>query len=200
MIWYQAILILVVIANPNRYNIVEWFHRFSYLGATVSVRVGDRHLGRIRQAFRLFLGGASLLALLAIEHSITSHFHPAQWSGYQKNTVGAIMWVAIVVAQVNPPWSGISRLQARVTKYLCLLGLLASQSRQAGILDGPRPRCGIPPQSRAPEPGETHRPRIGARRAPASITAFPTRHKTTRGSIRSPSGRASTAWPSMSGT
>ena len=44
------------------------------------------------------------------------------------------MWVAIVVAQVNPSWSGVSRLQARCTKYLCLVGLLASQSRQSAIL------------------------------------------------------------------
>ena len=134
VIWYQAILILVVIAHPNRYNIVEWFHRFSYLGATVLCGWVIATYGRTRQAFRLFLGGASLLALLAIEHSVTSHFHPAQWSGYQKNTVGAIMWVAIVVAQVNPPWSGVSRFQARITKYLCLVGLLASQSRQSAIL------------------------------------------------------------------
>jgi polysaccharide biosynthesis protein PslJ len=134
VIWYQAILILVVIAHPNRYNIVEWFHRFSYLGATVLCGWVIATFGRNRQAFRLFLGGASLLAVLAIEHSVTSHFQPAQWSGYQKNTVGGIMWVAIVVAQVNPSWSGISRFQARVTKYLCLVGLLASQSRQAGIL------------------------------------------------------------------
>jgi polysaccharide biosynthesis protein PslJ len=134
VIWYQAILILVVIAHPNRYNIVEWVHRFSYLGATVLCGWAIATYGRTRQAFRLFLGGASLLAVLAIEHSITSHFHPAQWSGYQKNTVGAVMWVAIVVAQVNPPWSGVSRFQARITKYLCLLGLLASQSRQSAIL------------------------------------------------------------------
>lgn len=134
VIWYQAILILVVIAHPNRYNIVEWFHRFSYLGATVLCGWVIATYGRTRQAFRIYLAGASLLAVLAVEHSVTSHFHPAQWSGYQKNTVGAIMWVAIVVAQVNPSWSGISRFQARSTKYLCLLGLLASQSWQAAIL------------------------------------------------------------------
>jgi hypothetical protein len=134
VIWYQAVLIMVVIAHPNRYNIVEWFHRFSYLGATVLCGWVIATYGRTRQAFRLFLAGASVLALLAVEHAVTSSFHPAQWSGYQKNTIGDIMWVAIVVAQVNPPWSGVSRRQARISKYLCLLGLLSSQSRQAGIL------------------------------------------------------------------
>lgn len=134
VIWYQALLIIIVIANPNRYDIVEWFHRFSYLGATVLCGWVIATSGRVRQAFRLFLFASSILAVLAIEHSVTDHFHPAQWSGYQKNTIGAVMWVAVVVAQINPPWTGISRTGARVSKYLCLLGLLASQSRQAGIL------------------------------------------------------------------
>jgi hypothetical protein len=134
VIWYEAVLIIIVIANPNRYDIVEWFHRFSYLGATVLCGWVIATSGRVRQAFRLFLLAASILALLAIEHSVTSGFHPAQWGGYQKNTIGAVMWVAIVVAQVNPPWTGVSRMEARVSKYLCLLGLLACQSRQAGIL------------------------------------------------------------------
>ena len=134
VIWYQAVLIMIVIANPNRYDVVEWFHRFSYLGATVLCGWVIATSGRIRQAFRLFLLVASILAVMAIEHSVTCHFHPAQWWGYQKNTIGAVMWVAVVVAQVNPSWTGVSRMEARVTKYLCLLGLLACQSRQAGIV------------------------------------------------------------------
>jgi hypothetical protein len=69
-----------------------------------------------------------------MEHAVTLHFQPAQWGVYQKNTIGSIMWVAIVVAQINPPWAGISRHEARIPKYLCIGGLLASQSRQSIIL------------------------------------------------------------------
>ena len=90
--------------------------------------------GRTRQAFRIFLAGSSILALIAMEHALTSHFQPAQWGVYQKNGIGAIMWIAIVVAQINPPWTGIGRTEARVNKYLCIGGLLASQSRQSIIL------------------------------------------------------------------
>jgi polysaccharide biosynthesis protein PslJ len=134
VIWYEAVLVIIVIANPNRYDIVEWFHRFSGLGATVLCGWVIASSDRVRQAFRLFLLAASILAVLAIEHSITGHFQPAQWSGYQKNSIGAVMWVAVVVAQVNPSWAGVPRMEARVSKYLCLLGLLACQSRQAGIV------------------------------------------------------------------
>jgi hypothetical protein len=133
VVWYQAILVMVVIAHPNRYNIVEWFHRFSYLGASVLCGWVIATYGRTRQAFRIFLAGSSVLAIIAMGFAIKLHFQPAQWGEYQKNSIGAIMWVAIVVAQINPPWAGIGRLLARATKYLCVGGLLASQSRQAGI-------------------------------------------------------------------
>jgi hypothetical protein len=133
ILWFQAALILVVVANPNRYDIVEWFHRFSYLGGSVLVGWTIASFGRSRQAFRLFLWASMLLALISIERSFATHFQPAQWGAYQKNSIGAVMWVAVVLAQVNPPWSGLGRTEARVAKYLCFGGLLASQSRQAAV-------------------------------------------------------------------
>jgi hypothetical protein len=89
--------------------------------------------GRSRQAFRLFLWASSIVALIAIERALATHFLPAQWGAYQKNSIGAVLWVAIVVAQVNPPWAGLGRLESRVAKYVCFAGLLASQSRQAVV-------------------------------------------------------------------
>ncbi len=133
ILWYQAALILVVVANPNRYDIVEWVHRFSYLGGSVLVGWTIASFGRSRQAFRLFLWGSVVVAVISIEQALATHFQPAQWGGYQKNSIGAVMWVAVVVAQLNPPWAGLGRTEARVAKYLCFLGLLASQSRQAVV-------------------------------------------------------------------
>jgi hypothetical protein len=134
IVWYQAVLMLVVVAHPDRYNIVEWFHRWSYLGASVLVGWVIATNGRTKQALRLFLAGSSLLALISMQHAVTGHFQPAQWGVYQKNVLGAIMWVAILVAQINPTWTGIGRREARVNKYICIGGLLATQSRQSAIL------------------------------------------------------------------
>jgi hypothetical protein len=134
IVWFQAALLLVVIAHPFRDDIVEWFHRWSYVGGSVLVGWVIATNGRTKQALRLFLAGSSVLAVIAMEHAVTGHFQPAQWGVYQKNGIGAIMWIAIVVAQINPPWTGIGRLEARVNKYLCIGGLLASQSRQSVIL------------------------------------------------------------------
>ena len=37
IVWYQAVLILVVVAHPFRGDIIEWFHRFSYLAGSTLV-------------------------------------------------------------------------------------------------------------------------------------------------------------------
>jgi hypothetical protein len=134
VVWLQAVLILVVVAHPFRDDVIEWFHRWSYIGGSVLVGWVIAANGRTRQAIRLFLAGSAILAVITMEHAVSLHFQPAQWGVYQKNGIGAIMWIAAFVAQINPPWVGIRRNEARIYKYLCVGGLLASQSRQSIIL------------------------------------------------------------------
>jgi hypothetical protein len=134
IVWYEAVLILVVVDHPFRGDMIEWFHRLSYLAGSVLVGWVVATHGRARQAVQLFLLASSVLAVITIEHAFTLHFHPAQWGVYQKNAIGSVLWIAIAVAQINPPWLGLDRTQARIAKYLCLGGLLACQSRQSAIL------------------------------------------------------------------
>jgi hypothetical protein len=134
IVWFQAVLILIVVAHPFRADVVEWLHRWSYLAGSVLVGWVIATHGRARQAFRLFLAGSSLLALIAMEHAVAGHFKPAQWGVYQKNAIGGVLLIAILIAQINPPWAGLGRLEVTVSKYLCIGGLLASQSRQWVIL------------------------------------------------------------------
>jgi hypothetical protein len=133
IVWYQAVLIVVVVANPNRYDVVEWFHRFSYLGGSVLVGWVVASAGRAGQTLRLYLWASSLLSLWAIENTVTHGFLPAQSGVYQKNSIGAVLWVAILVAQLRPPWAQLPRVETRIIEVVCILGLLASQSRQAAI-------------------------------------------------------------------
>jgi hypothetical protein len=134
IVWYQAVLLLVVLVHPFRGDVIEWFHRFSYLAGSTLVGWVIASHGRARQAFRLYLWGAAILALVALEHAVALHFQPAQWGVYQKNAVGAVLWVAVVVAQLNPSWVRIPKVESRVLEGVCLLGLLATQSRQSAIL------------------------------------------------------------------
>ena len=134
IVWFQAVLILVVIAHPFRGDIVEWFHRWSYLALATIVGWVVATSGRARQTFRLYLWGSTFLGFLAIATALTHHLQPAQWGLYQKNAIGAAMWVAIVIAQINPPWARIDLWESRVVRVVCLFGLLAAQSRQSAIL------------------------------------------------------------------
>ncbi len=133
IVWYEAVLLLVVLVHPFRYDVVEWFHRWSYVGASVLVGWVLASSGRLRPAFRVFLWGAALVAVVAMVDALATHFQPAQFGLYQKNAIGDIMWVSVALCQINPPWLGVGRRQARVCKYLCIGGLLASYSRQGVV-------------------------------------------------------------------
>jgi hypothetical protein len=134
IVWFQAVLILVVVAHPFRDDVIEWFHRWSYIGGSTLVGWTIVTQGRTRQALRLFLAGSTILALIAVGHAVTSHFMPAQWGVYQKNEIGAILWVSIFIAQLNPSWLRLGKGEARIYKLVGIGGLLASQSRQSIIL------------------------------------------------------------------
>jgi hypothetical protein len=128
---YEVLVLPSVLANPNVHDSLEWAHRLMMLagGLVVGWVVGAS--GRAKHAATAFLLGSSVVAVLAIEHAFTLHFHPAQWGAYQKNYIGTMMWMAAAVAHLNPPWIGVPRRFARFAKYLCVFGLLASQSKQA---------------------------------------------------------------------
>lgn len=131
VIAYQTILLVVLVAHPNRYDIVEWFHRlFDLIGAT-AVGVALVSSGRMQQALRLYLVGAAVIAVLAIEHAFTLHFAPAQWGLYQKNYIGEMMWLTIALIQLRPSWMGLEGRFPLIVKWLCVGGLLSSQSRQS---------------------------------------------------------------------
>ena len=130
---FEAMMLLTVIANPNKHDVLEWAHRIEMLGGTLLVGWVVAASGRARQAVSLLLAGSLVLALLTLEHAVRLHFHPAQFGVYQKNFIGATMWMAVVIAHLNPSWLDLPKRLARVAKYVCGLALLASQSKQAII-------------------------------------------------------------------
>ena len=130
---FEAVMLLTVMANPNKHDALEWAHRIEMLGGTLLVGWVVAASGRAKQAISALLVASMVLALLTLEHALTLHFKPAQFGLYQKNFIGATMWMAFVLAHLNPSWIAVPRRLARATKYLCGLALLASQSKQ-GII------------------------------------------------------------------
>ena len=130
---YEALVLVTVIVHPNSHDSLEWAHRLVMLLGSLVVGWVVAASGRARQAVTALLVGCMVLAALALEHSVTLHFHAAQWGSYQKNYIGTTMWMAVIIAHLNPPWIAVPPWLARTAKYLCVLGLLASQSKQAII-------------------------------------------------------------------
>ncbi len=131
---YQVTLVVVVAYHPGRSDIVEWFHRFFAVGGSAFIGWTIAMSGRVRQALRLYLFGAVVVAIVAMEHAVALHFAPAQWGVYQKNAIGSMMWPAIILTQFKPPWTELRGWTVRLAKYFCVGGLLASQSRQAAVV------------------------------------------------------------------
>jgi len=53
--------------------------------------------------------------------------------GLQKNFLGDLFVAAVLIAPIRPSWSGLSGRWIQWTKYICILGVVASGSRQSMI-------------------------------------------------------------------
>jgi O-antigen ligase len=130
---YESVLLVSVVYNTNSHSVVEWVHRLVLVAGAMITGWVVASNGRAPQAIRWLLVGSTVLALDALKHALTLHFEAAQWGAYQKNYIGSMMWMTVVIAHLDPPWAAIPPRLGRVAKYFCLAGLMASQSKQ-GII------------------------------------------------------------------
>lgn len=130
---YELLTLPTVLAHPNVHDSLEWGHRLVMVAGALVVGWAVGASGRAAQAASTFLAGCVVLAVVALEHAVALHFQPAQFGQYQKNFIGSMMWAGAVMAHLNPPWLGVPRRFAGMSKYICVLGLLASQSKQSMI-------------------------------------------------------------------
>ncbi len=130
---YFAAVSFSVLANPNKHDILEWFHQvFMVVGAMI-VGFVIVHRGRARLAATMFMVGSAALAIWTLELAAIHGFQPPYVAslGITKNNLGDMLAAAVILAQVRPAWVGLTSRWVTVVKYLALAGLLASQSRQA---------------------------------------------------------------------
>jgi hypothetical protein len=128
---YEAVLLISVVDNVNIHSVTELGHRLFLMAGAMVVGWVAASNGRAPQAIRILLAGSGVLALVTMEHAVTLHFKAAQWGAYQKNYIGAMMWMAVVITHLRPPWAAIPVRLGRAVKYLCLVALFATQSKQA---------------------------------------------------------------------
>lgn len=131
---YEAAAIVGVVDHPYRADIVEWFHEAFLAGGSLILGWVLGREGRARPALLALLVGASLLSLWAFGESALHHFKPAYLpGGYQKNGIGVLVGLALLVALANPSYLGLKPRARRVILLCCTAGVGASMSRQAWI-------------------------------------------------------------------
>ncbi len=129
---YQATTLLSVVHNPNRYDVVEWFHQFLMVAGAAAVGYAIEARGRTTVALQLYVFFASILSTWIILLWLPHGLHPAATLplGLQKNAIGNLLVVSVLICQFSPPWQRHDGWRA-ATKYLCIVAVLATGSRQA---------------------------------------------------------------------
>jgi hypothetical protein len=132
---YQASTLFSVVDHLNRYDVVEWFHQLLLVAGSAVVGSVIVERGRARQALTSFLLIAGALSLVTFVDFGLHGFHALASlpGGFQKNPLGILFAAAVLIAQFKPDWAGLSGVWVQVVKYLCLLGVVACQSRQSMI-------------------------------------------------------------------
>jgi polysaccharide biosynthesis protein PslJ len=134
LVVYEAALLLTVVDNPYRADVVEWFHELFLVGGSLIVGFVVARQGKAKAALSTFLGGSTIVAVWECAESVRHHFQVVSLPlGMQKNFIGVMLMFAVFVAFMNPDWVGWHGRWHRTAMYICALGILASQSRQAMI-------------------------------------------------------------------
>ncbi len=128
---YELLTLPVVAYHPFSHDLLEWVHRLLLVSGALVVGWAVAVAGRARQALSAFVGASMVLAVITCVVAAQVHLKAAQFGAYQKNYIGTVMWVAVVIAHVNPSWADLDRRLARPAKYLCTLALLATHSKQS---------------------------------------------------------------------
>jgi len=136
--FYQVTTLFTVLANPYIQNAVEWFHAWLSVSGALVVGWAVGRAGRARIGMNLFMVASLAIALLTgiayLTQLAAGNTGPVYlyWPfGMHKNFIGIVLAFAALVAYVRPTWVGWSRRYALTAFWLCGLGVLASQARQA---------------------------------------------------------------------
>ncbi len=132
---YQATTLLSVVNSPNRYDAVEWFHQIVMVAGAAIVGWVIIERDRVRIAIGYYLAIAAALSVWVIGLWFAHSFHPIAGlpDGLQKNSLGNLFVIAILSAYFVPSWTGFTERWVRISKYLCMAGVIATGSRQAMI-------------------------------------------------------------------
>ena len=135
--WLLVYIIAMAVAlavHPTGRGIVEAAHRTMLVGGAVGVGAWIFLAGRTRLALRLLVGTAAVTGIVCIGVGAVHGFtHPAEPLGLNKNYVGSVLGLAIIVAIAAPEELELSATWRNMSIVLMAGGLGATHSR-AGML------------------------------------------------------------------
>ncbi len=142
MLWlslvYQVATLFTVIVNPFTANVVEWFHAWLSVAGALVLGWAVGRSGRARLGLTLFLvpclaiaAQACFVALQQLAAGNTGPVYIDSPVAMHKNFIGCVLAFAALVAYARPWWVGWPRWFSLAAFWLCTLGVLAAQARQA---------------------------------------------------------------------
>jgi len=136
---YQVASLFTVVANPYTANVVEWVHAWLLTAGALVVGWAVGRSGNASMGLALFAAAVAAIAVLTIGASLVGYLESGsfqevylEWPwGMHKNFIGSVLGFVAVVAFARPSWLPWPRPIMWALFGLCVVGILASQARQA---------------------------------------------------------------------
>jgi polysaccharide biosynthesis protein PslJ len=135
---YQVATLFTVLANPYTANTVEWFHAWMSVAGALIFGWAVGRSGMAGAGLGLLLLALVAIAALTCGQSVVQLLAGdtgpvyLDWPyGMHKNFIGTALAFGALLAYARPGWLGWSSRWALAAFWLCTLGVLASQARQA---------------------------------------------------------------------
>ena len=128
---YLGILVVVLASHPTQKAGFELFHRGVLFGGTVLIgaAVANRH--QVSSVLKALVYSSAVVSIGAIFYSVTHGFLPAYPFNIHKNFAGSLLAIAVILLVAAPERTGIRWSWIRHMRILCIIGLVATQSRGA---------------------------------------------------------------------
>jgi O-antigen ligase len=126
---YELLILAPVLAHPTGRALFEYGHRAVLIAGPIFVGAALVNLNALRLALRTFLFGSCLISVAAIADTLSNGFGPAYPFGFQKNAVGNVLAVAVLVFVIGARLLELPPTIVIGGAATVSLGLLAVQSR-----------------------------------------------------------------------
>lgn len=130
---YLACLLPTLLLNSSLRGYLEWLHRLVLVGGSLLVGAWITREGKTRTALRLLTFLACIIALATVAGAVRHGFAHSSPFGLQKNFVGGLLGLTVVLVFVARPHLALSTRWWAAVVGIISAGLIASHSRGGAL-------------------------------------------------------------------